>query len=109
MTADPAELGTKEDLYRRAKPASLRKRWAGAPVDIQTDWLDATVRKNIAYSITAIFGIANVITIVFIVWLAHQDQAALAASIIKPADRVVNNQVLMALLVQLPCNWVLLP
>jgi hypothetical protein len=98
MTDEPVDLGTKEALYRRAKPASLKKRYAGLPAETQVVFWDATIRRNISYWIMGLFGFVNLITMGFIVWLAVEDQNELAAKIIMPTDRVVDNQVLMTLL-----------
>jgi hypothetical protein len=61
-------------------------------------WSDATNRKTISLWIMWLFGTVNIITIGFIIWLAVQDQAELAAKIVLPADRVVKMQVVMSLL-----------
>ncbi len=59
---------------------------------------DAEVRRHVSYWIMSLFGLVNIFSIGFLVWLANVDQTELAAKLIGPGDQIVNGEVLMALL-----------
>jgi hypothetical protein len=67
-------------------------------VDEQIKKSDAQIRKVVSIWIMCLFGATNVFMLVLIVWLAEIDQAQLAAHLIAAPDRLVNNEVLIALL-----------
>jgi len=59
---------------------------------------DAETRKSISRWIMRLFVIVNIVTLGLILGLAVGDQRQLAAGLIKPDERLVDSQVLMAML-----------
>ncbi len=67
------------------------------PVKDQIALSDAIIRRNVATWILALFGVVNIFMLGFIVWLAWMDHAEMVTGLIKPADRLVDNKVVIAL------------
>jgi len=59
---------------------------------------DAAIRRAAAVWIMVLFGIVNIFMLGFIVWLAWMDHAEILQGLAKPADRLVNPEVVIALL-----------
>ena len=84
--------------HSRVRSAKLRLEELGVPVKDQIALSDAAIRRNVAAWIMALFGIVNLFMLGFIVWLAWMDHAEMVTGLIKPADRLVDNKVVIALL-----------
>jgi hypothetical protein len=61
-------------------------------------WSDAQIRKSVSRTIMGLFVVVNVFMLGLVVWLAWVDQTELAAKLITPTARLINNQVIIALL-----------
>ncbi len=59
---------------------------------------DAETRKSISRWIMRLFAVVNIVTLGLILGLAVGDQRQLAAGLIKPDERLIDSQVLMAML-----------
>jgi hypothetical protein len=59
---------------------------------------DANVRRNVALWIMLLFAIVNVFTLGVLIWLGREDQHDLVRKLITPAGRLVNKDVIIALL-----------
>ena len=59
---------------------------------------DLSIRKNFADRVMVLFAIANVGVLIGLGFIFWQDCSQLAAGHIRPADRIIDGQVIMALL-----------
>ena len=98
MNEAPPPRTRAAELLARMSGEPLSKLDAKLSVKDEIARSDAEIRKYISSWIIRLFVVVNVVTLGLILGLTIVDQNLLRAGLIKPDERLVNSQVLMALL-----------
>jgi hypothetical protein len=97
-TADTAQPVTQETAAPAAERVSLDQEVEAFSPPDPIALGDLEIRKNFANRVMVLFAIANVGALIGLAIVFWQDCVQLAAGLTKPADRIIDGKVIMALL-----------